>query len=208
MAIAFSILGILFFIFMWFASWLILVQNDEVQSVFIINVLSLIVLLVLQIQLISIGLAYSKGLSALVIFNGVYVSCWLFFNPYAKTIRSFMEHIGEKFSWVDPLLGDMSHNDLALRNVCSFSLSLLNLTYIHTSGGAFNIITLVLIGLGLLVNILIGLRLIKVSKSVKLHNGFMVHYCPLIMGLNFTSPSYCMSTIEMPDIDASQTGER
>lgn len=69
----------------------------------------------------------------------------------------------------------MPHEDVALRNVCSFNLSLLNFTYIHTSlGGAVNIITLSLIGLGLLINILIGLRLIKVSASVELSNSFMV----------------------------------
>lgn len=57
MAYSFSILGILFFVFICFASWLTLVTNAEkVQSVFIINVLSLIVLLILHIQFFSMGL--------------------------------------------------------------------------------------------------------------------------------------------------------
>ena len=222
---------------MCFASWLIHVQNDEVQSVFIINVFSLIVLLILQIQFISMGLTYSKGLAALLIFNGVYISCWLFFNPYAKTLSSFMGRIGKNFSWVDLLIGNIPHKDLALRNVCSFSLGLLNLTYIHTSGGAANIVTLVLICLGLLTNVLIGFRLIEASASVKLHTsgfigqiiingysniitiydqlqnnqlpkaGMCAWAIALIMGLNSTSPSYCMGN-EGPVIDESLTGEQ
>nr|YP_010437049.1 hypothetical protein NQY40_mgp33 [Ulva meridionalis]UTA96523.1 hypothetical protein [Ulva meridionalis]UTA96581.1 hypothetical protein [Ulva meridionalis]UTA96634.1 hypothetical protein [Ulva meridionalis]UTA96686.1 hypothetical protein [Ulva meridionalis]UTA96749.1 hypothetical protein [Ulva meridionalis] len=237
MAYSFSILGILFFIYMCFASWLTLVQNNSVQSIFIINVFSLIVLLILQIQFVSMGLAYSKGLAALLIFNGVYTSCWLFFNPYAKIITSFMGRIGQKCSWVDPLIGNIPRKDLAFRNVCSFSLGLLNLTYIHTSGEVTSIITFVLIGLGLLTNVLIGFRLIDASASVKLHHGFMVQIIingysniitiydqlknnklpkagwyawmiALIMGLNSTSSSYCISSIDGPIIDASLTGEQ
>jgi len=54
-------------------------------------------------------------------------------DRYPKTITNFMIHIGEKLSWVDPLIGSMSHKDLVLRNVCSFSLGLLNLTQ-HLGG--------------------------------------------------------------------------
>lgn len=240
MAYAYSILGILFLIVMCAGSWLALVQNDEVRFVFIANVFSLLVLLILHIQFTSMGLEYAKGLSALYIYNAIYMGCSsVLFYSYAKyNIADFMERLGEELSWVDPLIGNIPQKDLALRNVCSLSLGLLNLTYIHTSGGAVNIITLILIGLGLLTNVLVGLRLIKVSGSVKLYNGFVFQIIingysniltiynqfkkkqlpkagwyawaiALTMGLNFISPSYCMS-LEGPIIDGSLTltGER
>lgn len=81
------------------------------------------------------GLGYKGMLSALFMFNGIYMSCWLIFDPYAKAITRYMEHIGDSLSWVDPLIGDMSHKEVALRNLCSFNLGLLNFTYIHISGG-------------------------------------------------------------------------
>lgn len=240
MAYAYSILGILFLIVMCAGSWLALVQNDEVRFVFIANVFSLLVLLILHIQFTSMGLEYAKGLSALYIYNAIYMGCSsVLFYSYAKyNITDFMERLGEELSWVDPLIGNIPQKDLALRNVCSLSLGLLNLTYIHTSGVPVNIITLILIGLGLLTNVLVGLRLIKVSGSVKLYNGFVFQIIingysniltiynqfkkkqlpkagwyawaiALTMGLNFISPSYCMS-LEGPIIDGSLTltGER
>ena len=237
MAYAYSIVGILFLIVMCAGSWFALVQHDEVRFVLIINVFSLLVLLIFHIQLTSMGLTYTKGLSALYIYNAIYMGCSsIFLYSYAKYIINVMEGVAEKLYWVDPLIGNICHNDLALRNVCSLSLGVLNLTYIHISGGAVNIITLTLIGLGLLTNVLVGLRLIKVSGSVKLYNGFMVQIIlngynniltiysqfknkelpkagwyawaiALVMGLNFISPSYCMS-LEGPIIDASLAGEQ
>ena len=136
-----------------------------------------------------------------------------------------------------PNIDKIPQNDLALRNVCSFCLGLLNLTYLHTSGTTVTIFILFLIGLGLVLNVLIGLRLIKASASVKLHTsgfigqiiingytnivtiydqlknkrlpkaGWYAWAIALIMGLNFTSPSYCMaSTDEGPVIDGSLSG--
>lgn len=239
MASAFSIIGILFSVILCAGNWLLLVQKGDVQSVFIINVFCLIALLMVHFQFLFMGLVYKGPVAALVVFNLVYSSCWLILDSYPKTVTSLMERIGEKLSWVDPLLGDISHLDLALRNVCSFNLGLLNLTYIHTSlGGGVNIITLFLIGLGLFMNISIGLRLIKVSGSVKLYNGFMVQIIingynnvitiydqfqndklpkasryawaiALIMGLHFTSPSYCMAASnDVPEIDYSLAGKQ
>ena len=46
--------------------------------------------------------------------------------------------------------------------------------YIHTSHTTVNIFILILIGLGLATNVLIGLRLIKASASVKLYDSFML----------------------------------
>ena len=236
MAIAFSILGILFTIIMCATSWLVLVRQQEVRSVFIIGVFSLIVLLILHLQFFFMDLMYKGPMAALFIFNITYIACWLVFDAYPKGITSFMERVGEGLYWVDPLIGETPPNALALRNVCSFNLGLLNLTYIHTSGEAVNVITVILICLGLLANVLVGLRLIKKSTSVKLYDGFMVQIIingynniiiiydqlknkqlpkarwyawaiALIMGLNFISPSYCMATSERPQIDASLTGE-
>ena len=185
------------------------------------------------------GLAYKSPLAALTIFNVIYCACWLIVDRYPKSIACFMERVGDTLSWIDPFIGDIPREDLVLRNVCSFSLGLLNLTYLHTSGTTVTIFILFLIGFGLVLNVLIGLRLIKVSGSVKLHtsgfigqifingynnivtiyNQFKNKQLPkagryswaiaLIMGLNFTSPSYCMSGIETTsaEIDASLTGE-
>lgn len=125
------------------------------------------------------GLVYKEGtMPALMLFNGINLVSWLVFDQNASSsIARFAGRIGKQLSWVDHLIGDISHTDLALRNVCSFNLGLLNLTYIHTSGVPVNKITLILISFGLLTNILIGLRLIKVSASVKLHNSFMLQIC-------------------------------
>jgi hypothetical protein len=181
-------------------------------------------------------MGYKEGaMPALMLFNGVFICCWLVFYPNAKLITNFAEKVGEQLFWVDPLIGNMSHSDLALRNVCSFNLSLLNLTYIHT-WGAVNKITLILLGLGLFTNILIGLRLIKASASVKLHYSFMVQIIKhgynniatiltqlqskqlpkatwyawaitLTMGVTFISPCYAMtSTGDEIVIDASLQG--
>lgn len=224
-------------IFLCAASWLALATKSRVQFVFIICVLTLIVLLVIHFQFISMNYVY-RQMPALYIFNAAYIGCWLIFDRYPKTITSFMERIGEKLSWVDALLGEIPHNDLALRNVCSFNLGLLNFTYIHTSGTTLNKAALILICLGLICNILIGLRLIKASASVKLYHGFTVQiiqhgynnifiiYNQLInkqlpkaswyawaialtMGLTFISPCYAMeSTGGEVIIDASLTGEQ
>ena len=81
-------------------------------------------------------------------FSVMYSGCWLVVDCYPKKNDSqfyFMIRIGEKLSWVDPLIGSMPQKDLALRNVCSFSLGLLNLTYVHTSGTTVNILILFLI---------------------------------------------------------------
>lgn len=221
MAYGYSIIGILLSIFLCALNWAILVrQDDKVQPVFIIGTFCLIVLLVLYCQFISMGLGYKGLISALFMFNGIYISCWLIFDPYAKTITRFMEYIGDHLSWIDPLIGGMSRKEVALRNLCSFNLGLLNLTYIHASGGA-NFVILISVGLGLLINVLIGLRLIKVSASITLKHGFMVQVIKhgysniaqiyeqfkkgqlpkatwyawamvLTIGLVFTSPSYAM----------------
>ena len=237
MAIAFSILGVLFTIVMCATSWLVLVREQEVRSVFIIGVFSLIVLLILHLLFFFMGLMYKGPMAALFIFNITYIACWLVFDTYSKTITNFMERVGDTLSWVDPLISEIPHNALALRNVCSFNLGLLNLTYMHTSGGAVHIIIIILIGLGLLANILVGLRLIKKPTSIKLYDGFMVQIIingynnivniynqlenkqlpqarwyvwaiALIMGLNFISPSYCMASNEMFEIGTSLTGEQ
>ena len=238
MAYANSIFGVLYAIILCANSWLVLVLRDEVRSVFIICLFSLIVVLILHLQFFSMGLMYKGPMAALFIFNVAYNGCWLIFDRYPKAITSFMELIGEKLSWVDVLLGQIPHNDLALRNVCSFNLGLLNFTYIHTSGTTLNKVALILICLGLICNILIGLRLIKASASVKLYHGFTVQiiqhgynnifiiYNQLInkqlpkaswyawaivltMGLTFISPCYAMeSTGGEVIIDASLTGEQ
>jgi len=218
-------------------SWLVLFRHQEVRSVFIIGMLSLFVVLILNLLFYLMHLTYKGPMAALFVFNIAYIACWLVFDTYPKEITRLMERVGERLFWVDPLLGDIPHMDLALRNICSFNLGLLNLTYIHTSGGAFNIITLIVIGLGLLINTLIGLRLIKKSISVKLYDGFMVQIIingytnitkvytqlknnqlpkagwyawtiALFMGLNFISPSYCMPSSVAPEIDDSLTGEQ
>nr|YP_010437050.1 hypothetical protein NQY40_mgp32 [Ulva meridionalis]UTA96524.1 hypothetical protein [Ulva meridionalis]UTA96582.1 hypothetical protein [Ulva meridionalis]UTA96635.1 hypothetical protein [Ulva meridionalis]UTA96687.1 hypothetical protein [Ulva meridionalis]UTA96750.1 hypothetical protein [Ulva meridionalis] len=174
MAIAYSFVGILFCIVVCANCWLLLELDKDVRSVFIISLLSLIIILILYIEYIFISLAYKGPTSALLTFNIIYMAGWLMLDRYPIAITNFMERIGEKLSWIDPLIGDMSHEDIVLRNVCSFHLGLLNFTYIHVSGGAVNTIILVLIGLGLLTNVLIGLRLIKASASIELHNGFMI----------------------------------
>lgn len=231
MAYGYSIIGILFSIFICALNWAILIRQDNrVQPVFIIGTFSLIVLLVLYCQFISMGLGYKGLISALFMYNIIYISCWLLFNPYAKAITRFMEHIGDKLSWIDPLIGAMP-KEVALRNLCSFNLSLLNLTYIHTSGGFVNILILSLILLSLITNVLIGLRLIKTSASVKLETSFMLQiikhgysniitiyeqlknkHLPkatwyawamvLTIGLVFTSPSYAMS----PNVNEGRVG--
>lgn len=174
MAYRFSILGILFSILLCAANWILLVGKDDVQSICTTNILSFVVLLILCIQFMSMGLAYKGPVAAFVAFNVIYGGCWLVIDRYPKTITNSMIHIGEKLSWVDPLIGNMSHKDLALRNVCSFSLGLLNLTYVHTSGTTISVLILFLIGLGLVINVLIGLRLIEASASVQLHSsGFI-----------------------------------
>ena len=89
------------------------------------------------------------------------------------------------------------------------------------SRGGTNFVILISVGLGLLTNVLIGLRLIKASASVTLKHGFMVQIIKhgysniaqiygqfkkdqlpkatwyawamvLTIGLVFTSPSYAM----------------
>lgn len=221
MAYSYSIIGILFSIFICALNWAILIRQDNrVQPVFIIGTFSLIVLLVLYWQFISMGLGYKGLISALFTYNTIYISCWLLFDPYAKAITRFMEHIGDHLSWIDPLIGAMPE-EVALRNLCSFNLGLLNLTYIHVSSGGTNIVILISVGLGLLTNVLIGLRLIKESASITLKHGFMVQIIKhgysniakvfnqlknkqlpkatryawamvLTIGLVFTSPSYAM----------------
>jgi hypothetical protein len=99
----------------------------------IIGLLSLVVLVMLSTLFSQMGLGYKAGaMPALMLFNGVYMFCWLMFDPNTKIITSFAEGLGDKLSWIDPLIGNMPHKDVALRNVCSFNLSLLNVTYIHT----------------------------------------------------------------------------
>lgn len=220
MAIAFSVLGVLFTIIMCATSWLVLIGQQEVRSVFIVALLSLFVVLILNLLFYLMDLTYKGPMAALFVFNIAYIACWLVFDTYPKEITRLMERVGERLPWVDPLIGEIPHNALALRNVCSFNLGLLNVAFIHTSG-AVNKITVILIGLGLLTNILIGLGLIKKATSVKLYDGFMVqiiingytniitiynqlknnqlpkvgwYACiiALFMGLNFISPSYCM----------------
>ena len=229
MAYGHSIIGILFSIFICALNWAILIRQDSrVQPVFIIGTFSLIALVVLYIQFFSMGLGYKGLISALFMYNIIYISCWLLFDPYAKTITRFMEHIGDHLSWIDPLIGP-TPKEVALRNLCSFNVSLLNLTYIHTSGGFVNILILSLILLSLITNVLIGLRLIKTSASVKLETSFMLliikqgysniitiyeqlknKHLPkatwyawamvLTIGLVFTSPSYAMS----PNVNEGQ----
>lgn len=92
------------------------------------------------------------------------------------------------------------------------------------------------IGLALAMNILIGLRLIKVSESLKLHDGFTVQIIKhgydnittlynqlknktmpkatwyawvitLITGLAFSSPSYCMASDTSGGLNASLDGQ-
>nr|YP_009420545.1 hypothetical protein [Ulva pertusa]ASO76197.1 hypothetical protein [Ulva pertusa]ASO76240.1 hypothetical protein [Ulva pertusa] len=57
MAYKFSILGILFSILLCAANWILLVGKDDVQSVFITNILSFGVLLILCIQFMSMGVS-------------------------------------------------------------------------------------------------------------------------------------------------------
>lgn len=52
MAYRFSILGVLFLILLCAANWILLVGKDDVQSVCITNILSLVILLILHIQFI------------------------------------------------------------------------------------------------------------------------------------------------------------
>ena len=226
MAYGYSIIGILYFIFMCALQSAILIRQDSrVQPVFIIGTFSLIALVVLYIQFFSMGLGYKGTMSALFILNGLYCGGYLIFDPYAKTISRFMVSIGDKLSWIDPLIGP-APKEVALRNLCSFFLGLLNLAYLHVSGGAVSIFICSLIALGLIVNLLIGLRLLRESESVKLHeSGFIgqilinaysnittiyaqiksnnlprARWSAWVMilgyGLVFTSPSYAMSPIE------------
>lgn len=174
MAIAFSVLGVLFMIVMCATSWLVLIRQQEVRSVFIIGMFSLFVVLILDLLFYLMHFTYKGPMAALFVFNIAYIACWLVFDLYPKEITSLMERVGERLTWVDPLIGEIPPNALALRNICSFNLGLLNCTFIHTSGGAVNKITVILIGLGLLANIFIGLRLIKKATSVKPYDGFMV----------------------------------
>lgn len=84
MAYGHSIIGILFSIFICALNWAILIRQDNrVQPVFIIGTFSLIVLFVLYCQFISMGLGYKGLLSALFMYNIIYISCWLLFDPYA-----------------------------------------------------------------------------------------------------------------------------
>lgn len=73
------------------------------------------------------GLKYRGPMAALLAFYVIYCGRWLILDRYPITITNFMGRIGEKLSWVDHLIGSIAHNDLALRNVCSFSFNLLNL---------------------------------------------------------------------------------
>lgn len=51
---------------------------------------------------------------------------------------------------------------------------MLNLGHIHTSGKTLSVLILFLIGLGLFINVLVGLRLMEASASVKLpDSGFI-----------------------------------
>ena len=237
MAIAFSVLGVLFMIVMCANSWLVLIRQQEVRSVFIIGMFSLFVVLILDLLFYLMHLTYIGPMAALFVFNISYIACWLVFDTFPKEITSLMERVGERLSWVDLLIGEIPLNALALRNVCSFNLGLIKFYVYSHLGGAVNKLTVILIGLGLLTNILIGLRLIKKSISVKLYDGFMVQIIingynnivtiydqlknkqlpkagwyawiiALFMGLNFISPSYCMPSSVAPEIDASLTGEQ
>lgn len=155
--------------------WVILVrQKERVQPVFILSVMTMLLFLIVSISLHFYG-GYKIPLPALLLYFGGYNFCCLIFHFYEKQIIVFMENAADKFSWVDPLIGSIPHTELALRNTCSFSLGLVNLMYVYTSiGGGLNIIILSLIGLSLTMNVLIGLRLIKVAASVKLETSFML----------------------------------
>ena len=176
MAISFSVLRVLFMIVICATSWLVLLQQQEVRSVFIISMFSLFLVLILDLLFYLMHFTYKGPMAALFVVNIAYITCWLVFDLYPKEITSLMERVGERLTWVDPLLSQIPHDALALRNICSFNQGLLNCTFIHTSGGAVNEITVILIGLGLLANLFIGLRLIKKTNgtSVKLYDGFMV----------------------------------
>ena len=155
--------------------WALLVrQKGQVQPVFIITVMTMLLFLIVSMTLYYAGSLLR--LPALLLYLGGYSFCWLVFYSYEKQIVAFIENAAEKLSWVDPLIGSIPHTDLALRNTCSFSLGLLNLIYVYTlgGGGAVNIVTLILVGLSLFTNVLIGLRLIKTSASVKLETSFML----------------------------------
>ncbi len=237
-AYKYPILGVGALIFICGVNWVAHVwQKQRVQPVFIIAVITTVLFLITFLAFSCLGLSYKTAPPALLVFYGGYSFCWLIFSYFKKVLISFAKRIGENLRWIDPLMGNMQHHNLALRNVCSLNLSLLNLTYVHTTGGAANIMV-ILIGLALAMNILIGLRLIKVSESVKLHDGFMVQIIKhgydnittlynqlknktvpkatwyawvitLITGLTFSSPSYCMApdTSGGPMIDASLDGQ-
>lgn len=234
----YPLIGFTLFILTCGVNWAMLIRNDkQIQPIFIIGVFSFIVLILLHWLSISTNFMYKGTVPALLLLNTIYLLGWLMFDFKKQIITNFAEKIGEQLSWVDSLVGNMLHKDVALRNICSFNLGLLNLTYLHTSGGAVSIITLALIGLGLLLNILIGLRLIKASASVTLENSFMVDIIKygynnvstiynqlkskqlpkatrcawvitLTMGVTFISPCYAMtSTAGQMVIDAGLQGE-
>nr|ATP01461.1 hypothetical protein [Ulva flexuosa] len=155
--------------------WAILVrQKRQVQPVFIIGVMTMLLFLVVSLASDYTG-ALQLQLPALLLYFGGYNCSWLVFHFYEKEIVAFIESAAEELSWVDRLIGSIPHSELALRNTCSFSLGLVNLMYVYTSiGGAVNIITASLIGLSLITSVLIGFRLIKTSAFVKLDTSFML----------------------------------
>jgi hypothetical protein len=91
--------------------------------------------------IVSITLSYAGfriQLPALFLYFVGYNFSSLIFHFYEKQMIAFMENAAETLSWVDPLMRLIPHTDLALRNICSVNLGLLNLMYIYTSTGGCN----------------------------------------------------------------------
>jgi hypothetical protein len=119
------------------------------------------------------GITYNGPV--LVMFSFTYFTGWVILYTWQQPIINFTERVSQNLTWIDRFIeAFQSYDELVLKNTCSLLFGIINLSYLIKSGD-LNLFMACLISCGLAFNCLIGLRLIKYAKNVKMPYGFIIH---------------------------------
>lgn len=154
--------------------WLTFIYNDKVvKPVFISALIGSVLILVLFICMKYYNTTYNGPVLAM--FSWAYYGGWVILYTWEQPIAKFTEQVSQNLTWVDSLIGVYrSYDELVLKNACALLFGIINLCYIIKNDD-FSLFMGCLIGSGLVLNCLIGLRLIKNAKNVKMPYGFIIH---------------------------------
>ena len=149
--------------------WFTFIYHDKVaKSVFISALIGSILTLLLFACMKYYGATYNGPV--LVLFSFTYYAGWVILYTWEQRIIKLIEQVSQNLTWIDKFIKEYrSYDEFVLKNTCSLLFGIINFSYIVKSDCLNPIMAcLILIGGGLALNCLIGLRFIKYAKSVKM----------------------------------------